>query len=114
MKKNLEIDAADLTAILEGFAAKLDKMTEPDLIDLAARLKPAAKHIKVIDEYVKELVKDKLKHKDGNRLGGMFKAILKLVPIDRFQQAKFKEANPKLYLKYVEECTDERVTFEVR
>lgn len=114
MKPSIEIDAADLTDILEGFVTKLPKMTEADMIDLAARLKPAAKHLKTIDEYVKQDVKERLKHHNGARLGTLFKAVLKLIPCERLDQTALKEGHPKIHAMYCKEAMDERVTFEVR
>ena len=116
MKKALEVDVTGLGDILEGIVMFMDngKINEPDLIDLAARLKPAAKACEAIDKHVKEMVKAKLKHKEGNRLGGMFKAILKLVPTKRLNQGKLKADDPELYEAYCEDEEQERVTFEVR
>lgn len=113
-KKAFELDLADLKDILEGFTLKLDKMTEPELIDLAARLKPVAKHCNTIDEYVKDAVKTKLRHKEGNRLGSLFKAVLKLVPTTRLDQKALKADDPDTFEKYCKDATDERVTFELR
>ncbi len=114
MKKSLEVDVTDLSDILESFVKKLDTMAEADLIDLAARLKPAAKACETIDKFVKDLVKAKLKHNEGSRLGAMFKAVLKVIPVNRFQQTKFKEAYPDMYVKFSEDKDEERVTFELR
>ena len=114
MKKSLELDVTDLGDILEGFVKKLDKMSEADLIDLAARLKPAAKHCKAIDDHVKAMVKEKLHDKEGSRLGSMFKAVLKIIPIDRFNQGNFKEKHLPIFLKFVETHDEPRITFEVR
>jgi hypothetical protein len=55
--KRLEVDLADLADIMEGFVKKLDSLTEPDQIDLAARLKPVAKACKTIDDRVKDQIK---------------------------------------------------------
>lgn len=114
MKKNMEGDLVDLADILEVFVDKLDKMSQADLIDLAARLKPVAAHVEVIDKHVKTFVKEKLKHKEGSLLGANFRAELKLVPIDRFEQKEFKEVEPVLYKEYIRKDTDERVSFKVR
>jgi hypothetical protein len=111
---SLKTDLADLTEILEDFVARKDTMSEQELIDLAARLKPAAKACEVIDKYVKEQVKVKLNHKSGFRNGNMFKAILTLVPTNRFAQAAFKEARPKLYAAFCDKSDEERITFDVR
>jgi hypothetical protein len=114
MKKAQQTDLTTLTAILEDFVEDLESMSEPDLIDLAARLKPTAKACKTIDDHVKKVVRTKLKHKEGTRLGGMFKALLKLVPVERFQAAEFKEADFVTYSKYLRDDVDERISFEVR
>ncbi len=114
MKKSLEVDVTELGDILESLVIKMDKMAEPDLIDLAARLKPAAKACKAIDDYAKFVIKAKLRDRDGTRLGNMFKAVLKLIPISRFQQSKFKEDEPETYAAYCEEKDEERITFELR
>lgn len=114
MKKALELDLTDLSDILEGFVKKLDKTPEADLIDMAARLKPVAKHCKEIDEFVKELVKDKLKGTEGTRNGSLFKAVLKLVPVHRLNQGRFKETKPALYESFCDDVEDKRITFETR
>lgn len=114
MKKAMEVDLVDLAEILESFNTKLDKLSQADLIDLAARLKPVTKTCEAIDKYVKEFVKEKLKHEEGSVPGASFKAVLKLVPIDRFQTKVFQGEHPTQYKQYLREDTDERVTFEVR
>jgi hypothetical protein len=114
MKKVQERDLDTLTAILEDFVDELSSMQEADLIDLAARLKPTAKACETINKHVKELVRDKLKHKEGNRLGVMFKAVLNFVNVERFQQKEFKEADYETYTKYIRDDKDERITFELR
>lgn len=114
MKPAMKRDLTDLTVILEDFASKLDKLTEADLIDLAARLKPVAKHCKAIDDHAKSYVKDKLDGQEGTVLGGLFKALLKLVPTTRLNQKLLKEEQPKIHAQYNEDVTDERVSFELR
>jgi hypothetical protein len=114
MKKSMEIDFADLTDILESFTKKLDKMAQPDLIDLAARLKPVAKHCEAIDKFVKDFVKEKLKGKEDVLPGGMFMAKLALVQVSRLDQKALKAAEPDLYEEYSKVDTDQRVTFTLR
>lgn len=114
MKKATELDLVDLSDILEGFVNKLDKMAEKDVIDLAARLKPVVKHCEKIDTFVKDKVKAKLKHDEGTVLGGLFKAVLKLVPCTRLDQKALKEAHPKIHAEFCVPGEDERVTFELR
>jgi len=114
MKKALELDMTDLSDILEGFVKKLEKMSEADLIDMAARLKPVAKHCQAIDEFVKGMVKDKLGGAEGSRNGSLFKAVLKLVPVHRLNQGRFKETKPALHESFCDDVEDKRITFEAR
>src|ERR1700744_1448703 len=114
MKKSIEKDIILLADILEDLTRGIDIMSEADMIDLAARLKPVAKHCETIDTFVKNVVKDKLRHKEGERLGGMFKAVLKLITVNRFKQKLFAEAHPRLTNEFTKEDTDERVIFELR
>jgi hypothetical protein len=44
----------------------------------------------------------------------MFKACLKLVSVEQFQQKAFKEAKPAMAAQFTETCVQERVTFELR
>lgn len=111
---NIKASLSDLVLILEGLEAEVHEMSEAQAIDLAARLRPAAKHIEAIDKYVKGNIKEKLNHKDGSRLGNLFKAVLKLVPTERFDTAAFKEERPKMYASYVVTNDVERITFDVR
>jgi len=114
LKPAVEMDLADMADILEGFSKKLDTMTLKDKIDLAARLKPVAKTCEVIDKSIKNEIKDKLKHDEGELKGTLFKAILKLIPIDRLDQKKLKEEKPSIYEQFIRNDTDERVSFELR
>ena len=116
MKKSIANDLSDLTIILESLHEKLDKGTisNTELIDVAARLKPIAKHCKVIDEACKEYVKDKRKGVEGTVMGELFKAVLKLVPTKRLDQAGLKENEPDIHAEYNLDVTDERITFELR
>lgn len=114
MKPAMKRDLVDLSDILESFASKLDDMTEADLIDLAARLKPVAKHCKEIDDRVKDMVKTSLDLVDGVVNGNEFKAVGKNVPTTRLNQKALKENEPKIHAKYNEEVTDFRISFELR
>jgi hypothetical protein len=107
-------DLEDLTLLLEDLVKRLPKMERKERIDVAARLKPAAKHIKTIDDAVKAEIKERLKGKEGTVLGEIFKAILKLVPTKRLDQSAFKEAEPETYEQYVKETDDQRISFEAR
>ena len=114
MKKAINVDLVDLGDILEGFVNKLEKMSPEDLIDLAARIKPAAKHCKAIDEFVKEFVKSKRKGVEGDVLGATFKATLTIVPTTRLDQTALKEHKPTVYAQFLKSDAIERVTFSVR
>lgn len=114
MKKAIANDLTDLTIILENFINSLQGMSQADKIDVAARLKPIAKACKTIDDDVKEMVKVKLKHKEGTVTGELFKAVLALVPTKRLNQKLLKENEPEIHDEYNEEVVDERVTFELR
>lgn len=114
MKPAMKRDLVDLSDILELFSSRLGIMAEADLIDLAARLKPVAKHCKEIDEHVKGVVKEALDGADGVRNGAEFKAVLKTVPTTRLNQKLLKENDPKVHAKYNEPCDDLRVSFELR
>ena len=107
-------DLEDLTLLLEDLVKRLPKMERKERIDVAARLKTAAKHIKTIDDAVKAEIKEVRKGKEGVVLGEIFKAILKLVPIKRLDQSAFKAGEPDLYEQYSKETDDQRVTFETR
>ena len=114
MNKSVEIDLGDLANIMDSFIKRLDRMKEQDVIDLAARLKPVSKACETIDKYAKEHVKSQLKHKEGTVLGGLFKAVLKLVNTNRLDQGRLKEERPQIYEAFLKECVDERITYEVR
>jgi len=114
MKKAQLDDLLELTDILEGFRTKLETMTEADQIDLAARLKPVAKSCELIDDFVKDGIKERLKHKEGVRQGNLFKAVLKLVKVSRLDQKALKEQKPALAAQFTNEGTDERISFELR
>lgn len=114
MKPAFKRDLDDLTDILENFASKLGTFSEADLIDLAARLKPVAKHCKAMDDYAKDYIRGKLAGVEGTRLGNEFKATLKLVDTTRLNQKLLKEEQPKVHARYNVALTDERISFELR
>lgn len=114
MKKSLERDLTDLTLILESFHEHLNGLTQADMIDVAARLKPVAKACAKFDETVKDIIKVKLDETEGELPGHLFKAVLKLVPTSRLNQKRFKEEKPTMFATFVDEVEDIRITFEVR
>lgn len=114
MKKQMELDLADLSEILEGFIKKLDKLSQPELIDLAARLKPIAKHCETIDGHVKEAIKIKLAHMAGELLGTAFVAKLTIIPVARLDVTRLKEEKPTIYNSFLQTNDEQRVTFHLR
>lgn len=115
MKPAMKRDLVDISDIMENLSSKLTSLSQADLIDLAARLKPIAKHCDAIDKYVKdEIVKVELGEMPGELMGGEFKAILKVVSTTRLNQKLLKDMEPKIHAKYNEPCDDLRVSFELR
>jgi hypothetical protein len=113
-RKNLSSDLDDLTAIMESVKLLFDRMDQATVIDVIARLKPAAKTIEKLEEVVKDGVKTMLNHKNGEVPGNLFKALLTIVPVDRLDQTALKEGSPTVHARYVRGYEDERVTFVVR
>ena len=107
-------DLEDLTFLLEDIVKRLPKLKLTEKVDVAARLRGAAKAIKAIDDDVKKIIKEKRDGVEGYVNGELWRAKLSMVPVNRFQQAVFKEADPKTYDKYCKSENEPRVTFEVR
>ena len=114
MKQALENDLSDATQTVEAIVARLPKLTLEDKVDVAARLGAIAKTLEAFDKAVKDDIKKHLKHKMGSVVGGMFKAILNLVPTDRLNQKELKEDQPGLFKQYTDTNPVERITFEAR
>ena len=114
MNTLVKTDLEDLMLLLEDLVKRYPKLTRKERIDVAARLKPASKHLKAIDDLIKAEIKEIRDGVEGYVLGEMWRAKLSLIPVTRFQQTVFKEAEPKLYAKYSQDAVDERVTFESR
>lgn len=114
MKKDISKDLDDLSIIMENLKLAMAKLSSEDLIDVAARLKPIAKACTEVDETTKEYVKKKLKGKEGEVPGNLFKAVMKVIPVNRFNQARFKEVRPVMFESYVDEKDEQRITFELR
>ena|ERR1700722_11387244 len=107
-------DLEDLTFLLDAIVEQLPKMKMAEKVDVCARLRGAAKALEAIDKSVKAAIKLKRDGKEGYVNGELFRAKLTLVPITRFQQTVFKEAEPKLYDKYSETNDEARILFEPR
>lgn len=111
---SMDYDFQDITEILEKYSNRLDDIPEAKLIDLAARLKPVAKHCETIDKYVKGYVKGKLHDEAGVRNGSLFRAVMKMVPYSRLMQKELKEAHPRIAANFTDEGVEPRITFELR
>jgi predicted RNA binding protein with dsRBD fold (UPF0201 family) len=114
MNKLVETDLEDVTYLFEDLLKRLHRLTREQRIDVAARLRAAAKHIKAIDDSVKAEVKKARNHKAGIVKGEKWVAQLSLVPVKRLDQGALKDGAPETYEEYCKEDVDERVTFEVR
>jgi len=113
-RKQLVEDLDYLSDIMENLMKDTERMTPADKIDVAARLKSAAKTIEKFDKDVKDYVKDHLKHDAGEVSGYQFKAILQIVPTDRLDQKALKEDHPTIAASYTKTDDVERITFELR
>lgn len=114
MKKRIKDDLKEFSLMMEDLLEEYRDLPEADLIDIGALIKPISKGCEEIDTYIKDQVKEKLKHNTGTRLGNMFKAVLKIVPVKRLDQKALKEGSPAIHAKYTREYEDERITFELR
>lgn len=114
MKTLTKGDLEDLALLLEDLVKRLPNMSRAERIDVAARVRTAAKHLKTIDETVKDEIKASRKGKEGYVNGEEWKALLTLVPVARLDQKALKESNPKVYSLYVKDSEDQRITFEPR
>ena len=114
MNKAVKVDLGDLLDAIEHLHKTLPTLDLAQQIDVAARLKPLAKHCEQIDETVKDAVKAKLKGKAGAVPGEIFKAVLNLVSVTRLDQKALKEEEPEVHAEYSKQTEDQRVTYSVR
>ena len=114
MNKLTERDLTNIRSILEDLVPQAESMSLPDLVDLAARLKPVAKACKAIDDKAKKEIGLDLDGKPGTVLGGMFKAILNQFPVTRLNQARLETERPRIWASYRETNDEQRITYEVR
>ena len=114
MKTITKTDLEDLTLLLEDLVKRLPDMKREERIDVAARVRGAAKHLKSIDEVVKDEIKKVRKGKEGYVMGESWKAKLTIVPTKRLDQGALKAGDPEVYEQYTKEAEDQRVTFEGR
>ncbi len=114
MLKSVKLDLNDASDAIEHLLTELPKLDLDDKVDIGARINAVMKNCKKLDDAIKDDIKKKLKGKAGTVLGDTFKAVLKLVPCSRFQQAAFKEAEPEKYKEFCRDDVDQRVTYETR
>lgn len=112
--KGLDRNLIEASEAVEAIVAQLPKLTMEQKVDTAMVLKAIAKNIEKFDESVKTDIKKKLKDKAGTVLGEMFKAVLQLVPTDRFNQKDFQKDEPALFKAYTDTNDVKRITFEPR
>lgn len=112
--KLTETNLEDITFLFEELVKRLPNMELTQQVDVAARLRAAAKHIKSIDDDVKAAIKKQRKGKEGYVNGITWKALLSLVPVKRLDQATLKADEPETYDAYCKEAIDQRITFEPR
>jgi len=112
--KLTETDLEDITFLFEELVERLPKMNLRQKVDVAARLRAAAKHLKTIDDDVKKDIKEQRAGKAGYVNGERWKAKLTLVPVTRLDQQALKESKPKIYDEFCKNSEDQRITFEPR
>lgn len=114
MKKSIDQDLIDASDSLEHLVKMYDKLTIEEKVDVGARLKGICKNAEAMRTKIGDELKERTKHKEGTVLGDVFKAVIKLVSVERFKAKELKEANPKLHAEYCRTDTDERVNYEPR
>ena len=114
MNQATELDLEDLRDAMDHLFKMLPKLSLAARVDVAARLNPIVKTAKAIDEAVKDAVTEKCGAKIGEVQGEMFKAVLNVFPVERFQAKLFAEERPKIYSQYLQAKDEQRITFQVR
>lgn len=114
MNTATKIDLEDLQSVMEALQKRFGNMTLQTKVDVAARLKAAAKVMEVIDAAVKDEIKLHLKGKAGTVNGEIFKSTVTYSPVTRLDQKLFKEKEPKLFAKYERTNDQATVRFEAR
>jgi hypothetical protein len=114
MKLVTQTDLEDLALLLEDLVKRLPKMKREERIDVAARVRTAAKHLEAIDKIVKDEVKEVRKGKEGYVNGETWKAKLSLVSVTRLDQKALKEVKPNIWNEFAKDNEDQRVSFEPR
>ncbi len=114
MNTATKIDLEDLQSVMEALQKRLGKLDLTTKVDVAARLRAAAKTIEAIDTAIKEDIKGRLHGKTGTVLGEVFKASVAMIQCTRLDQKALKEDEPAIYEQYQKTGEQARVTFEAR
>lgn len=114
MLKAVRIDLEDVCDSLEHLAASLGRLTREEKIDVAARLRSAAKTVELIDKSIKEDISTWRKGKPGYVNGEIFKAKYSVSPVNRLDQKALKEEEPAIHAKFTKANDEVRITFEPR
>jgi len=109
-----EKDLLDACDAMESILAQLDSLKLNAKIDIGARVKAVMKNAEKIDTKIKDEIKTHLAEKPGVVLGEVFKAELKLIDKEFFDQKTFKDERPKLFEEYKDSRTEKHVLYDVR
>lgn len=110
----LNINLEDLTEIMEYLVKELPTFSFRQRIDVAARLRTVAKHVKSMDELIKEEIKINLKNRPGSAIGEMFTANVTYNPVTRLDQEWLKQDKPKIHADFCVTKNESHVCFEPR
>lgn len=114
MLKAAKLDLEDLCDSIEHLKSQLPRMTLGEYVDVDARLNSARKTLTEIDDFIKDEIKKKLKHRPGEVRGEVFKALFSIVSVTRLDQKALQEGEPETYERYCRRADQERVRFEPR
>lgn len=114
VKEQARIDLADAVDAIEHLVELLPDMPLKHRVDVAARLRGAAKAIETIDKSVKADIKEQCGQEVGTVNGVIFKAKFSYVTVNRLNQTRLKDERPKLYNQYCDSTEEGRVNFEPR
>lgn len=114
MLKAVKVDLEDVCDALEHLSASLGRLTREEKIDVAARLRSAAKTVESIDKSIKEDIAVWRKGKPGYVNGEIFKAKYSVNPVNRLDQKALKEEEHEIHAKFTKANNEVRISFEPR
>lgn len=114
MKKSVEQALIEASDALEFLVENTPTLSMEEKVDVAARLKAVRSNCESVDDAVKDDIKKRRRGKEGTVLGEIFKAVMQVIPTEKFMSKSLKEADPKTYAKYVLTDDVQRITFEAR